>query len=174
MFTLEMELTASISGSPTISSELVNQELSIMQTVEELWNDQRILVALLIFAFSVCIPLLKTSLVSIAYFAKKHTIEKRLLNFVGFIGKWSMADVFVVAVFLAVLSTNHAETANQQQIGIMGFKLILDISSQTLSTVGQGFYFFVGYCLISLAGTQVALHGFQQRNQLDKNEIAAS
>lgn len=165
MFNLEMALAASISGSPAITSDLVNQELSIMQTVTELYNDQRVFVALLIFAFSVCIPLLKTTLISIAYFAKKQKIATRLLRFVGAIGKWSMADVFVVAVFLAVLSTNHAETANQQQLSIFGFELALNISSQTLSNVGDGFYYFVGYCLVSLAGTHLALNSSYQRVQ---------
>ncbi|MEM0910298.1 MAG: paraquat-inducible protein A [Pseudomonadota bacterium] len=174
MFNLEMVLAASLSGSATISSDLVNQELSIMQTVEELWSDQRLLVAALIFAFSVCIPLFKTIMVSIAYFAKSDKIEQRLLRFVGAIGKWSMADVFVVAVFLAVLSTNHAETASQQQFSIFGFEMALDISSQTLSNVGEGFYYFVGYCLVSLTGTHLALLGLNAPMQTELHHSEAS
>ena len=174
MFNLEMVLAASIQGAANLSNELINQELSIMQTVEELWNDQRVLVAVLIFAFSVCIPLLKTSLVSVAYFAKKQKIEQRLLGFVGAIGKWSMADVFVVAVFLAVLSTNHAETATQQQLSVFGFQFALDISSQTLSNVGEGFYYFVGYCLVSLAGTHLALLGLNRRTQVAQPQVQAN
>lgn len=157
MFSLDMSLMASISGAGQISSELVNQELSIMQTVEQLWKDERLLVAGLIFLFSVCVPLIKTSLVSVAYFCRNLKIQQRLLEFVGGIGKWSMADVFVVAIFLAVLSTNHADTATQEQVRIFGFKLAIEVSSQTLSAVGEGFYYFVGYCLISLAGTHTMI-----------------
>lgn len=156
MFSLNMEMAANIAGSQ-LTTPLVAQELSIITTVEELLSEDRLLVAALIFLFSVCIPLLKTLLITVAYFIKSGIWRQRLTGFVAAIGKWSMADVFVVAVFLAVLSTNHAETASTQQFSVMGFRIALDISSQTLSAVGEGFYYFVGYCLLSLLGSQLAV-----------------
>jgi uncharacterized paraquat-inducible protein A len=155
MFSFEMEMAANISGS-ALTSSLINKELSIMATVSELWKDQRLLVAALIFAFSVCIPLLKTILVCIAYFTKSMQVEKRLIHFVGAIGKWSMADVFVVAIFLAIMSTNHADTSNSEQFNVFGFNIALDISTQTLSAAGNGFYYFTAYCLLSLIGVHLA------------------
>lgn len=156
MITFDMQMQAMLSGS-SLSSQLIDKELSIMTTVEELWKDQRLLVAGLIFGFSVCIPLLKTSLVTIAYFIKNSQTAKKLLRFVNLIGKWSMADVFVVAIFLAVLSTNHADTSTAQNLNVFGFKIALELSTETLSSVGQGFYYFVGYCVLSLLGSQLAL-----------------
>ena len=155
MFALNMEMAAVLSSS-TLTSSLIDKELSIMATVEDLWADQRLLVAGLIFLFSVCIPLFKTSLVTIAYIKRNTQLEKRLLGVVSSIGKWSMADVFVVAVFLAILSTNHAETVNSHNMSLFGFKIAIDISSQTLSAVGQGFYYFTAYCFLSLFGTHLA------------------
>ena len=155
MFSLKMDMAASISGS-SFTSTLVNKELSIMATVQELWNDQRLLVAALIFLFSVCIPLLKSVLVTFSYFTKNQKTESRLLRFVASIGKWSMADVFVVAIFLAILSTNHADTASNQQFNIFGFKIALDISTQTFSAAGEGFYYFTAYCVLSMLGTQIS------------------
>lgn len=156
MFAMNMEMAAVFNRSE-LTSSLVDKELSIMATVEELWTDQRLLVAALIFFFSVCIPLAKTSLVSLAYFLKNNQTEQKILRFVAGIGKWSMADVFVVAIFLAILSTNHAETSDSHQFSVFGLKVAFDISTQTLSAVGQGFYFFTAYCLVSLLGTQLAL-----------------
>ena len=78
-----------------------------------------------------------------------------------------MADVFVIAVFLAILSTNHAETADSHQLSVFGFKIALDISTQTLSAAGEGFYYFTGYCLLSLLGTHLAyssVKGTEQAN----------
>ncbi len=155
MFSLNMEMAGSLSGSSLVST-IVDKELSIIATVQELWEDQRMLVAALIFLFSVCIPVLKTSLVGLAYFKPGTQTEKRLFNFVSNIGKWSMADVFVVAVFLAILSTNHAETADTHNFSVFGFKLALDISTQTFSAVGEGFYYFTAYCIVSLIGTHLA------------------
>ncbi|TDF37591.1 Paraquat-inducible protein A [Alteromonadaceae bacterium M269] len=161
MFALNMEMGANINGS-SLATSIVDKELSIMATIDELWHDQRILVAALIFLFSVGIPLVKSLLVSIAYFMKHSQVEKRLLTLVAHIGKWSMADVFVVAVFLAILSTNHAETADSHQLSILGFRIGLDISTQTLSAAGQGFYYFTGYCLLSLFGTHLAFSSLKK------------
>ena len=155
MFSFNMEMAANISGS-ALTSSLIDKELSIMATISELWDDQRLLVAALIFAFSVCIPLLKTVLVCFAYFTKSLQVEKRLIKFVGAIGKWSMADVFVIAIFLAIMSTNHADTNSSEQLSVFGFKIALDISTQTLSAAGEGFYYFTAYCVLSLIGTQLA------------------
>lgn len=164
MFSLNMEMSAILSGS-SLTSALVDKELSIMATIDELFHDDRLLVAFLIFLFSVIIPLTKTALVSIAYFQPGTRLESRLFGFVANIGKWSMADVFVVAVFLAILSTNHAETSESHEFVVFGFRLALDVSTQTLSNAGQGFYFFTAYCLVSLLGTHLAMSAVKR---LDK------
>jgi len=155
MFSLTMEMTAKVSGA-SMTSDLVNKELSLLTTIQELWQDERLLVAGLIFAFSIAIPIIKSLLVTWSYIKKHTAIERKLLNFVALIGKWSMADVFVVAIFLAVLSTDHAQTSDHQQLSMFGFKIDLLISSETLSNIGPGFYYFLGYCVLSLLGTQLS------------------
>ncbi|MFC3094437.1 Paraquat-inducible protein A [Alteromonas sediminis] len=162
MFSLNMELIAAV-GKAAIDSPLVSKELSIMAAVQELWQDDRLLVSALIFFFSVVIPLLKALIVSVAYFQPNVQRERRLVGFVSNIGKWSMADVFVVAVFLAVLSTNHAETSATHELIVFGFRMAIEVSTQTLSMVGQGFYFFLAYCLVSLAGTHLYCLGAHRR-----------
>ena len=155
IFNLAMNVTAKVSAT-SLTSDIVNKELSLLGTIQELWQDERIFVAVLIFAFSIAIPVLKTALVTIAYFVKNTKVAKRLIDFVSLIGKWSMADVFIVAIFLAVLSTNHAETQSHQQLSLFAFKLDVIISSETLSNVGLGFYYFTAYCVLSLLGTQIS------------------
>ena len=156
MFSLNMELAGALSGA-SMATELVDKELSIIGTVSQLFEDDRYLVSILIFVFSVVIPLLKTGLVSTVYFSKKPQVQKKIASFVATIGKWSMADVFVVAIFLAVLSTNHAESTERHELSFLGMSLDLEISTQTLSSIGTGFYFFTAYCLISLLGSQMLL-----------------
>jgi paraquat-inducible protein A len=154
MFTFDMEMMVILSSSE-ITAPLVGKSLSIMATVQTLWQDNRYLVAVLIFAFSVCIPLIKLVMVSIAYFIKERQVQAKLLNIVNTIGKWSMADVFVVAVFLAVLSTNHAETTTVERFSVFGFEVAVEISSQTLSQAGEGLAYFTAYCLLSMLGAQL-------------------
>lgn len=165
MFLLNMELAVFLSG-PTLSSELVNKELSIIGTVQELSKDDRLFVAVLIFAFSVLIPLTKSSLVTLTYFVDNIELQHKIAKFVAIIGKWSMADVFVVAIFLAVLSTNHAQSVQQHELSFLGMSMDFQISTQTLSNVGAGFYYFVAYCVLSLIGSQLMLGAISNAKNL--------
>lgn len=157
IFRLDMTMNANVMQTD-LSVTLVEQELSIIQTISELYDDQRLLVAALLLLFSVCIPVLKTLSVIWAFVRRGTQAERRILSFISTIGKWSMADVFVVAIFLAVLSTNQAETLTQYQMTLLNFQLPVQVSSETLSNLGAGFYYFVGYCVLSLLGTQLSLY----------------
>ncbi len=57
------------------------------------------------------------------------------------ISKWSMADVFVVAVIVAYLAAQATQN--------MGEIFVLD------ARFGSGFWFFLGYCLLSIASAQL-------------------
>ncbi len=154
MFALSMDMSAQAAGA-TLTSQVIDKQLSLLGTIDELWRDDRLLVAVLIFSFSIIIPVVKTALLTFSYFVKQARHRLRISGFVSAIGKWSMADVFVVAIFLAVLSTNHADTESEQQLVIFGLKLDLILSSSTLSAIGPGFYYFTAYCLVSLIGSQM-------------------
>ena len=171
MFALKMEMTANVSGS-SLSSQFVDKELSLITTIQELFQDDRIFVGLLILIFSICIPVFKTLLVSFAFWKRDTTAEHKIIKFIASIGKWSMADVFVIAIFLAVLSTNHADTSDIKQIVLFAFKINIHISSETLSMVGEGFYYFTAYCLVSLLGTHLYQHGMN--NNLPKPTTMAT
>ena len=108
---------------------------SILKTIETLYNNNNKLVAILILLFSVIVPIIKAILLLIVLFAKNLTSRTNLYGFVRAIGKWSMADVFVVGVFLAFLATQSND----------GFH----------AEIHQGFYYFLAYCLISLVAIQV-------------------
>lgn len=161
IFSLVMEANAHV-GTAQLTTELVNKELSLLGTINELWLGDRLLVAIALFIFSVAIPVIKATLVCVAYFIHNTILAKKILNVINAIGKWSMADVFVIAVFLAVLSTNHAETINYQQLNIFSFQINLALSSETLSNVGNGFYYFFGYCILSLLASQISQYAIHK------------
>ncbi len=110
---------------------------SILGTARHLAVQGDVLLALLLFVFSVMIPLTKLllSFVALGRFGKK--ARQHALNCIRFIGKWSMTDVFVVAVVLAFLSTES--------------------KSFTDASLGPGLYFFAGYGLLSMIGGQVLI-----------------
>lgn len=76
--------------------------VSLMSTVKELFHQKEWFLFIVIALFSLCIPILKiTGLVLIlnAAYLKGSFLDKTL-HIIEIIGKWSMLDVFVVALLL--------------------------------------------------------------------------
>jgi len=102
----------------------------VIGSIVKLFESGDIIVALVILIFSVIIPLLKVfSLLFISIFVEHHFAE-RIVKFFKAIGKWSMVDVFVVAVFLVYLTANKGDV--------------------TRAEVEVGLYFFLAYVLVSM------------------------
>ncbi len=106
---------------------------SIWETAEELANSRNLFVAALIVLFSVVIPSCKL-LLQAAALAVEHPL---LLQVNAALSKWSMADVFVMALLVSYLAGSAS--------GEMGGKL------QMQAQLEFGFFFFLGYCLFSIA-----------------------
>lgn len=114
---------------------------SILGTAKELYSNNHAPVAILILLFSVGIPLIKALLLIAAHLPFRDLIKQRFLWLSAVTSKWSMADVFVVAIFVAFLAANGLRESR----GLVDFDSVL----------GSGFYFFLGYCLISIAANQL-------------------
>ncbi len=132
------------------STEGLNKSQSILETVNDLLKNDRIAVGLLIFFFSVCVPVIKGILLLIAKFQQDRSLAKRLIKFVNNIAKWSMADVFVVAIFLSFLATHGKVEKSTQHIKVFGSQIKVIVAGSVDSSLGPGFYFFLGYCIVSL------------------------
>lgn len=111
------------------------QTQSILETVDTLYNTNNKFVAILIFLFSVIIPLTKGIIILAVLLVKQFKLKSKLYRFVFIIGKWSMADVFVVGVFMAYLST---QSNNSIEANLL-----------------EGFNYFAFYCILSLLGIQM-------------------
>ncbi len=114
---------------------------SILGTATELFNTGHKPVAALIVLFSVVIPVFKGLLTLGTLFPVKPTWRARLNSIASAISKWSMADVFVVAIFVAFLAANGMEGNND----------LVHFDAQ----LGPGFWFFVSFCLLSILATQL-------------------
>lgn len=106
---------------------------SILGTIETLFNANNAFVAFLILLFSVLVPVFKAVSLLAVLFIKKLGRRKQLHKFISIISKWSMADVFVVGIFLAYLATSSDENIEAK--------------------LHIGFYYFLAYCLISILAT---------------------
>ncbi len=123
-----LTITASVPvmGTPR---EIFRLTQSILETVRSLHKSGNDFVAALILLFSVVIPFLK----AIAFFAivglRRPAARTRLYLTVRALSKWSMADVFVVGVFIAYLAASATDNLG--------------------AVLAPGFYYFAAYCLVS-------------------------
>ncbi len=114
---------------------------SILGTIEELLNAGHWLVGFLVALFSVLIPLVKGGLLAFTAW-RPHSPASATGKRIGdLISRWSMADVFVVAVIVAYLAAGA--TRNMDEIFTLDARF------------GLGFYCFLAYCLLSIAATQL-------------------
>jgi uncharacterized paraquat-inducible protein A len=114
---------------------------SILGTVSELFKSKNYLVGFLVMLFSVIVPVTKGLLLLVSFWVQSPNIKGKMVKIANLISKWSMADVFVVAVIVAYLAAN----ASQDMGEIFSLQ----------ATFGPGFYFFLGYCLLSLLSAQL-------------------
>jgi hypothetical protein len=127
--------------------EVYQQTRSIIGAVRQLYDVGSPFPATLILLFSVVVPLTKAALVGTAVYMRNAAARMRTLHFVETIAKWSMADVFAVAlliVFLAAQATQQPPAAPESAPPLLAFT----------AHFGSGFYWFAAYCLFSLASQQ--------------------
>ena len=114
---------------------------SIIGTVEELYQADNTLVAMLIALFSIVVPALKCLLMIVSAMSN-HSGTVQVTDWAkNLISKWSMADVFVVAIIVAFLAGN----ATQQT------ETLFSLDAQFM----PGFYFFLSYCILSILSAQL-------------------
>ena len=117
-----------------IKKEVFNHPRSILQTVGNLAESKNYVVAFLILLFSVLVPFFKGILLLAALSMKNDSRRLSIYNLIRNISKWSMADVFVVGIFVAFLAANAVKNMD--------------------ASIEPGFYFFAAYCLLSLLALQ--------------------
>ena len=113
------------------------QNKSVIDLVYVLLESKNYVVAVSIFGFSVLVPFIKLTLSFLLLLSQPFRDNSLVKKVVGRIGKWSMADVFVVATFLSYLSFSNMNSG-------------IDTEANTL----VGLYFFLTYCILSIASSQ--------------------
>ena len=125
-----------------------------------------IMVGFLIFIFSVLFPLSKL-VSSICLVSSPNLKSNRIIYFlVNKTGKWSMADVMVVAIFMSYIGFSGILTEQLHQLENLNSKM--DILTTNKSSLQIGFFAFTSFALLSLLMTNKL-----QNNLGDKNEITA-
>jgi hypothetical protein len=104
----------------------------IIGSINKLFESGETAVAVTILLFSVLLPLLKSLTLTSTLLFHKHPWSRHLVNFFKHIGKWSMIDVFVVAIFLVYLTSNGGGISQAEiQVGLYFFLIYVLLSMVT-------------------------------------------
>jgi len=114
---------------------LTAQSKSLYGTLHSLFEGGEYAVGGFLLLFSIIFPLLKNlSLIFVALFVKSSFAHK-VIHFFKLLGKWSMADVFVVATLLVFLSSGDGTSSAEIEVGLYFFMIYVIVSMiATLTT----------------------------------------
>jgi hypothetical protein len=128
------------------------QSKSITDMVRILMTDgsiQMIFVGLLIFTFSIIFPSVKLICTYLYSLNKERIMENAVIRFfVIKSGKWSMADVMVVAIFMAYIGFNGI--VGSQMDNLSRSSEPIEILTTNGTRLTGGFFLFLFFCLASL------------------------
>lgn len=142
------------------------QSKSILQVIDILFDTGKVdsfFVGLLILVFSIIFPVAKLIATQIYLAGSEKLRRNKFLKFFAFkSGKWSMADVYVIAVFMAYIGFEGI-LDNQLSNLNMETESLVSISTNKTS-LQPGFIIFIGFVLFSLILSTIlkkitALHG---------------
>jgi hypothetical protein len=152
------------------------QSKSITNVVGILMRDgsiQMIFVGILIFVFSIVFPSIKLISSYIYYINYKKLRENKVIKFfVIKSGKWSMADVIVVAIFMAYIGFNGIVSSQLKNLSDSA-KPVEILSTNGTQLIG-GFYLFLFFCLSSLILSEMLVRKTSSMQAIKTNNVSES
>lgn len=121
--------------------------LDVIMTLVSNGKADTVFVGILILTFSVLFPVMK--LVSATAYLFRPNKKNKFIKLMAFkSGKWSMADVMVVAIFMAYVGFQGILNDQLKNVNITGEKV--NLLSTNKSNLQIGFIIFVAFCLFNL------------------------
>jgi paraquat-inducible protein A len=108
---------------------------SIWAGITELWKSHHYFLAGFVFFFSMIFPTAKLSGLMVIWFTPfTREARNRCLNWLEILGRWSMLDVFVVAILIVLVKARDVADANAA-IGIYIFAGAIILSMLTTNVI---------------------------------------
>jgi len=126
------------------------QSKSILDVTSTLINSSRIdtkVVGILVFMFSIVFPFFKLILSTFYLFVAKVRESKLAQTIIFYLGKWSMADVFVVAIFMSYIGFYGIIASQLEEISS---STRYEVETINYSKLSPGALFFTSYCILSI------------------------
>lgn len=110
---------------------LWKNEYSVIGGVKGLWEQGQYVLASILFFFSVVFPICKLAMLGFLWFVRLAEQRRQMvLHWLGVLGKWSMLDVFVVAILIVLVKLGPLAKVEPQR-GIYWFAAAIFLSMIT-------------------------------------------
>jgi paraquat-inducible protein A len=110
---------------------LWKNEYSVIAGVHGLWEQGQYVLAIILFFFSVVFPIFKLAVLAIVWFVRLASAGRATaLHWLGILGKWSMLDVFVVAILIVLVKLGPLAKVEPQR-GLYWFAAAILVSMIT-------------------------------------------
>ena len=127
------------------------QSKSIVEVTKTLWTGGGLdlkAVGLLVFLFSIVFPFFKLLLSALFLFVERIKNNATAQTVIFHLGKWSMADVFVVAIFMAYIGMYGVISSQLNSLSRNDGGLALE--TLNYSNLSPGAFYFTAYTILSI------------------------
>ena len=104
----------------------------LLGIIKSLFLDGSVFLGIIIFLFSVVFPMLKIALCTLALIPYRNNSSQRknkIIKAIGYVSKWSMADVFIVAVIIVMFKAKGFNFKFTAEAGIYFYAISAILSS---------------------------------------------
>jgi len=106
-------------------------DYSVITGIISLWHQDQWLLAAVVFFFSLVFPILKLAALAGLWFLPLADRQRQhVLHWLGILGKWSMLDVFAVAILIVLVKLGPVAKIEPER-GVYAFTLAIVLSMVT-------------------------------------------
>ncbi len=116
---------------------LFDNQISVLHGLKVFWNAGELFLFLILLVFTICFPLVKINALIALWLYPGLTADqaKAFYKFVSHLGKWSMLDVFVVAILVLTLKSSSVASI---RVGSGFFLFFVSVMLTQFSSVWTG------------------------------------
>ncbi len=106
---------------------LFENQISVFKGLVTLWHGGELFLFLILFLFTVLFPFIKINALLVLWL-RPHLAEeqaRKMLHFVSHLGKWSMLDVFIVAILVLTVKSGGLASIKVQDGFFMFFASVM-------------------------------------------------
>ena len=116
---------------------LFENQISVCKGLEVLWQNDELFLFLILLVFTICFPFIKVNALLALWLYPGLTPDqaRNFYKFVSHLGKWSMLDVFVVAILVLTVKSSGVASI---KIGIGFFLFFISVMLTQLASLWTG------------------------------------